>query len=134
MKNQSIQSLVRPFVSLAFAGALLATAVLPADAGRAPPLASYDGVWSVSIYTVRGDCDRAVRASLRVSGGRVSAEDQTFQASGAVSSGGAIRVTVAGGGKSASGSGRLSGNGGTGHWRTASGQCSGQWTAERRSW
>jgi len=46
---------------------------------------------------------------------------------------GAIRVTVAQGGQSASGAGRLSGNSGRGWWRTATGQCSGQWTAERHA-
>jgi len=45
---------------------------------------------------------------------------------------GAIRVTVAEAGRSASGSGRLVGNNGGGQWRTSTGQCAGQWTAVRR--
>jgi hypothetical protein len=41
-------------------------------------------------------------------------------------------VTVAEGGRSASGVGRLSGNSGRGQWRTSTGECAGEWTAERR--
>ena len=47
---------------------------------------------------------------------------------------GMIKVTVASGNRAASGSGRLSQNVGGGHWRTATGECSGRWTAERRNW
>jgi hypothetical protein len=93
---------------------------------------AYDGDWSVVIYTKRGDCDRALRYSLHIVGGRVLADDQSYQLRGAVAPGGAIRVTVAEGGRSASGSGRLFGNSGHGQWRTSSGECTGQWTAERR--
>jgi len=131
MKMMAMKDLVRPLLSTAFAGLLLATASIPSDAARRT---SYDGVWSVAIYTTRGDCDRAVRAAVRITGGRVSADDQSYQAYGAVAPGGAIRVTVASGNRSASGSGRLSQNAGGGRWRTATGECSGQWTAERRNW
>jgi hypothetical protein len=34
---------------------------------------SYDGTWSVAIYTLRGDCG-SVRAALRIVGGRVYSE------------------------------------------------------------
>jgi hypothetical protein len=42
-------------------------------------------------------------------------------------------VTVSEQGQSASGTGRLSANAGAGRWRTSTGQCAGQWTAERRN-
>jgi hypothetical protein len=93
----------------------------------------YDGRWTVVIYTLRGDCDRALRYSVRIAGGRVLAEDQSYQLYGAVAPSGAIRVTVAEGGRSANGAGRLVGNSGRGLWRTSSGECSGQWTAQRRT-
>jgi hypothetical protein len=135
MKIRSIKSLVRPLLSATFAGLFLATASIPSDAARrAPARTSYDGVWSVAIYTTRGDCDRAVRAAVRIAGGRVSADDQSYQAYGAVGRDGVIKVTVASGNRTASGSGRLSQNAGGGRWRTATGECSGQWTAERRNW
>jgi hypothetical protein len=135
MKMIAMKGLWRPLLSAAFVFLLLATASIPSDAARrAPARTSYDGVWSVAIYTTRGDCDRAVRAAVRITGGRVSADDQSYQAYGAVGRDGVIKVTVTSGNRSASGSGRLSQNAGGGHWRTATGECSGQWTAERRNW
>jgi hypothetical protein len=117
--------------ALAITGALL-LASTPSDAARRPASrSSYDGQWSVAIYTQRGDCG-AVRAALRIIGGRVYAVDQSYQANGAVGAGGAIRVTVASGGRSASGSGRLSRTTGSGRWRSSGGECLGTWSAERR--
>jgi hypothetical protein len=72
----------------------------------------------VAIYTLRGDCG-SVRAALRVVGGRVYSEDQSYQAYGAVGFGGAIHVTLVRGSQSASGSGRLSNSSGAGRWRGA---------------
>jgi hypothetical protein len=94
---------------------------------------NFDGQWSVVIYTLQGDCDRSLRYSVRIVDGQVQAEDQSYQAAGAVAPNGVIHVVVAEGGRSASGTGRLSGNIGRGSWRTDTGQCSGQWTAERRA-
>lgn len=131
-----MKNLVRSIFVVTFAALLLATASIPSDAARrtAAGPSIYDGTWSVAIYTQRGDCDASVRAALRIVGGRVYAEDQSYQAYGAVAPGGAVRVTIASGNRSASGSGRLSQNSGGGRWRTATGECSGQWTAERRNW
>jgi hypothetical protein len=111
---------------------LVASAGIPADAAKAARPNAFDGSWSVVIYTLQGDCEQSVRAALRIVGGRVYAEDDSFQATGAVGASGVIRVTVASGDQSASGSGRLAGNSGGGRWRTATGSCSGQWTATRR--
>jgi len=93
----------------------------------------YDGQWSVVIYTLRGDCDRAARYSLQIAGGRVQAQNPIYRADGEVQRSGAIRVVVTQGGRYASGSGRLAGNSGRGSWRTDNGRCSGQWTAARRT-
>ena len=71
---------------------------------------------------------------MRVAGGRVFADDQSYQVNGTVAANGATRVTVSEQGQSASGTGRLSGNAGAGRWRTSTGQCSGQWTAARRTY
>jgi hypothetical protein len=59
----------------------------------------------VAIYTLRGDCG-SVRVAVRIVGGRVYSEDQSYQAS--VCANGVVRVAVSGFGRSASGSGRLS--------------------------
>jgi hypothetical protein len=107
----------------------VATAILASTPGLALP--RYDGLWSVSIVTEKGDCDRGYRYPVRISNGMLAnAGDAVFTITGRVVGTGAITVTVSGGGKTASGSGRLAGNIGTGSWAGES--CSGSWTAERR--
>jgi hypothetical protein len=91
----------------------------------------YDGLWSVSIVTEKGDCDRGYRYPVRISNGMLAnAGDNVFTITGRVGGTGAITVTVSAGGRSAIGSGRLAGNSGMGSW--SGGSCSGSWTAERR--
>lgn len=91
----------------------------------------YDGLWSVSVVTEKGDCDPGYRYPVRISNGHLAnAGDATFTITGAVAPTGAITVTVAAAGKSATGLGRLDGSMGGGHW--TGGSCSGSWTAERR--
>jgi len=85
----------------------------------------------VAIYTLHGECG-SVRVAARIVGGRVYSEDQSYQASGGVGANGVIRVTVAGFGRSASGTGRLSHNSGAGRWWSSRGECSGSWSASRR--
>jgi hypothetical protein len=92
----------------------------------------YDGTWSVAIYTLRGNCG-SVRVAARIVGGHVYFEDQSYQAIGDVSANGVVRVTVAGFGRSASGSGRLSHNSCAGRWRSSRGECAGSWSASRRA-
>ena len=91
----------------------------------------YDGLWSVSIVTEKGDCDRGYRYPIRISNGQLAnAGDTNFNISGKVGDTGSVTVTVAAAGKSATGSGRLTADAGGGHW--TGGACSGSWTAERR--
>jgi hypothetical protein len=109
---------------------IAASATLAATQTFAMP--SYDGLWSVSVVTERGDCDRGYRYPIRISHGQlINAGDAVFTVTGKVAQTGAITVTVSAGGKSASGSGRLTGSAGSGAW--SGGSCSGTWTAERRS-
>lgn len=112
------------------AGLLIATsAALAATTSFAAP--SFDGVWSVSIITEKGTCDRGYRYPIRISKGVLAnAGDVAFTISGKVAPTGAITVIVAHGSSSATGSGRLAGAIGTGSWQ--GGDCSGTWTAERR--
>ena len=121
---------LRPIFAAAFAALLVALPSVPSDAARRPN--AFDGQWSVVIYTTYGDCDRSLRYSLRIVGGQILSEEQSYQLAGAVAPNGSIRVMVAEAGRSASGSGRLVGNNGSGQWRTSTGQCAGQWTAVRR--
>jgi hypothetical protein len=92
---------------------------------------AYDGLWSVSIVTEKGTCDRGYRYPIRISNGVLAnAGDVAVNIAGKVMPTGAITVVVSAAGKSANGSGRLSGNLGEGSW--TGGDCSGTWTAERR--
>jgi hypothetical protein len=112
--------------------AVLLLACTPTNAAHRGGGSAYDGTWSVAIYTLRGNCG-SVRAAVRIVGGRVYSEDQSYQAGGGVGANGVVRVTVAGFGRSASGSGRLSRNSGGGRWRSSRGECSGSWSATRRA-
>src|SRR3954467_8441587 len=115
--------------------ALLAASAMPAapapiSAGKQ----SLDGTWSVLIVTEQGKCDRAYRYPVRISNGSVGyAGEASFNVSGSVGAGGSVTVMVSHGSQSARGSGQLSGAGGSGQWVAGSGECSGTWTAERRS-
>jgi hypothetical protein len=114
-------------------GALLvAAASLATSATTSAATPRYDGVWSVSIVTEKGDCDRGYRYPIRIVHGLLAnGGSDPFTISGKVAPSGAITVTVSHGDKSATGSGRLAGNSGEGFW--SGGACSGTWTAERRS-
>jgi len=114
--------------------ALTGTALAACIALTAPSLAfpRYDGVWSVSIVTKKGDCIASYRYPMRIANGVLAnGGDIAINVSGKVAPSGAVVVKVSHGDKSAIGSGRLAGNLGSGSWSGAS--CSGSWTAERRS-
>lgn len=116
------------------AGVVLAASVTAIPA--ATQAAGYDGVWSVLVITEKGQCDRGYRYPVKISGGRVghaNPENSSFNIAGRVGAGGAINVTISRGEQSANGSGRMGASTGSGKWRTATGECSGSWTAERRS-
>jgi hypothetical protein len=109
---------------------VVASATFVATQSLAVP--NYDGLWSVSVVTEKGDCDPGYRYPIRISHGQlINAGDAVFTVTGTVAQTGAITVTVSAAGKSATGSGRLAGSIGGGSWRGAA--CSGTWTAERRS-
>jgi hypothetical protein len=117
---------------------LAASVTMPSDAAPRSkvvrPSNAFDGIWSVSIMTQFGDCNRGYRYPLRIVGGYVTKADidPTYSVGGAVARSGAIGVTVSGGGQTATGVGRLSRTGGRGIWHTSNGECRGNWTAELR--
>ncbi|MGO9703536.1 MAG: hypothetical protein ACLPX7_30265 [Xanthobacteraceae bacterium] len=109
---------------------IAASAAFTATPGFAVP--SYDGMWSVSIVTKKGDCPASYRYPMLIDHGVLANGGAiAISVSGRVASSGAVKVTVSAGDKSATGYGRLAGNTGGGSWKAAS--CSGSWTAERRS-
>jgi hypothetical protein len=122
------------FSALAACAILAGSAVPVSSAPMGAARPNFDGNWSVLIVTERGTCDRAYRYPVRISGGSVGYAGQaSFNVTGRVGGNGAVTVTVSRGDQSATGSGMLSSSDGSGRWRTASGECSGSWTAERRS-
>jgi hypothetical protein len=124
---------IRPATAFA-ALAILASSIVPAAPAPIAAKPSFDGNWSVLIVTEKGTCDRAYRYPVRIQNGSVGyAGSASFTVSGKVGDKGAVTVTVARGNQSATGQGRLSLTDGAGRWTAASGECSGTWTAERRS-
>jgi hypothetical protein len=113
------------------ASALVAASIaLAATASFAMP--RYDGLWSVSIVTTKGDCIASYRYPLRIANGVLAnGGDIAIDVSGKVAADGAVAVVVSRGDTRAAGSGRLAANAGAGSWKT--GACAGSWTAERRS-
>ena len=110
---------------------LLALAVTGPMLGTAEARTIYDGRWSLTIHTTRGDCS-TYNFPVDISNGRVSFPN-LVRANGRVTPKGGVRVFVAAMGKSASGSGKLSRTSGSGRWTGRSGtdRCSGVWTAQR---
>lgn len=125
---------IRPASALT-ALAMLAMSAVPAS--PAPMSASkpnFDGSWSVLIVTEQGKCDRAYRYPVKIENGSVGyAGNAAFTVSGKVGPNGAVIVTVSRGSQSANGTGQMSATDGSGRWTAGSGDCSGTWTAERRS-
>src|SRR6516162_4987134 len=111
--------------------AVLLLTCTPTNAAHRGAGSAYDGTWSVAIYTQRGACG-SIRVAVRIVGGHMYSADQSYQASGTVGANGVVRASVAGAGRSASGSGRLSQNSGAGRWSSSRGECSGTWSATRR--
>jgi len=92
----------------------------------------YDGVWSVSLVTKKGDCIASYRYPIQITHGVVANGGAlVIDVRGKVAADGAVTVLVSHGETRAAGAGRLSASAGSGSWR--GGGCSGSWTAERRS-
>jgi hypothetical protein len=92
------------------AAALLAGALTVATtAGFAMP--RYDGLWSVSIVTTRGDCIASYRYPMRIANGILAnGGDITIDVAGRVGGDGNVTVILSHGDTRASGFGRLAAN------------------------
>ena len=124
-QNSTVSRAALALIAISFAGALGAAA--PATATP-----NYDGLWSVTIMTQKGNCDASYRYPVRISNGAVQNDGPSLiNVSGKVGGNGAVTVLVSAGDKSATGTGRLSGKAGGGQWSGAG--CGGHWEAERRN-
>jgi hypothetical protein len=127
-KSQSQNSTVSR-ATLALIGISLAGALGAAAPAAATP--NYDGLWSVTIMTQKGNCDASYRYPVRISNGAVQNDGPSLiSVSGKVGGNGAVTVLVSAGDKSANGTGKLSAKVGGGVW--SGGSCAGRWEAERR--
>ena len=130
--HRGARHLEKPIATGSFVrSGLLALVAIAFTASRAQAATPYDGRWSLSITTTRGDCD-AHNFPVDITNGNVSFPG-LVKANGRVTGKGRVRVFVSVMGKSASGSGRLTAFHGNGSWSGRSGadRCSGSWTAER---
>ncbi len=114
----------------------LITGLITVMATSAANAAAHDGKWSVLVVTEKGDCDRGFRYEVRVADGLVRYSGEgAVGLNGTVAPNGAVNVVISANGKgTASGTGRLTANGGSGTWRGAGNgnECAGRWEAERR--
>jgi hypothetical protein len=121
---------VRNWIGMGAAALLAGALAFATTAGFAMP--RYDGLWSVSIVTTKGDCIASYRYPMRIANGILAnGGDMAIDVAGRVAGDGAVTVIVSRGDTRASGFGRLAANTGAGTWRTTT--CAGSWTAERHS-
>ena len=120
---------LRNHIRLGAAALITASAALAANTSFAVP--RYDGVWSVSLVTTRGDCIASYRYPIQITNGVVANGGAlAIDVRGKVAANGAVVVMVSHGDTHATGAGRLSSTLGRGSWHGAG--CVGSWTAERR--
>ena len=113
---------------------LAAIALAPgaAEAKRYARAGAYDGTWNVVFSTRAGNCSSTNSVPFAVSGARVSSAGGG-KVTGGISRSGVVSVAISVGMSHASGSGRLMGNVGAGHWAgiLTGDRCSGTWQATR---
>src|SRR3954463_8764692 len=130
----TLSQTIRPASALTALAMLAISAVPASPAPMSAAKPNFDGAWSVLIVTEQGKCDRAYRYPVKIENGSVGyAGSASFTVSGKVGDTGAVIVKVARGNQSANGQGKLSSTDGSGEWVAGTGDCSGTWTAERRS-
>jgi hypothetical protein len=120
----------------ACSGLLLTMSVVVGFASEAMARTRFDGLWSVSIVTQRGNCDRSYRYPVAITNGviqqAVNQSDASVAIVGRVTGSGAVAVNVRRGDQFAHGSGRLNTVAGQGQWLSPTSGCTGYWVAERR--
>jgi hypothetical protein len=95
---------------------------------------NFDGSWTVSIMTDRGDCNAVQRLTVAIRDGALEySGSSALELHGRVNNEGRVQVRVATNGQNANGTGHLTGTSGSGVWHGAgtTGTCTGRWMAER---
>jgi hypothetical protein len=110
------------------------TAAALAQATCAGAASSFDGNWSLAVFTRTGPCDASYRFGGRVvNGAIVYSGIGGIAVTGRVGPNGAVWLRVSSGASYAAASGWLKAQTGSGFWRgqSSSGHCTGTWTATR---
>ena len=108
---------VRNWIGMGAAALLAGALTFATTAGFAMP--RYDGLWSVSIVTTKGDCIASYRYPMRIANGILAnGGDILVDVTGRVGGDGLVTVILSHGDTRASGFGRLAANTGAGTWRT----------------
>lgn len=112
--------------------AIVAVAALTATVDFAAAATPFDGQWSLTFYTRRGQCEPSYQFDVYIRNG-IILHPNLVRFRGRVARSGEARATVAVEDRYASGSGRLTRTSGRGNWAGYSGsaRCSGVWTATR---
>jgi hypothetical protein len=130
--SKSIRVLRWIFVAAALAAIAAPKAADASPAGRMVRAGAYDGTWNVLFATQAGNCSSTNSVPFTVTGTRVSSAGGG-KVTGGIRRGGVVSVQISVGASRASGSGRLAGNAGAGHWSgiISGDRCSGTWQATR---
>jgi hypothetical protein len=115
-----------------FAAVVLAAMAGAPNRADARGVGAYDGTWNVLFATRAGNCSSTNSVPFTVAGTRVSSAGGG-KVTGGISPAGNVSVRISVGASVATGSGRLSGNSGTGRWSgiITGDKCSGSWQATR---
>jgi hypothetical protein len=95
----------------------------------------YDGLWSVVVYTARGQRDPSYRISGAITNGEISYAYGSLEVKGHVEPSGATHVHVTYGDAHGEAHGQMTATHGSGTWsgNGPNGHCSGTWNATRGS-
>lgn len=112
--------------------AIIAAAAIAATVNISIAATPFDGPWSLTFYTKRGECEPSYQFDIYIRNG-VLRHPNLVRFKGRVARNGAVRASVAVEAKYASGSGRLTKTSGRGKWAGHSDgrRCSGIWIATR---
>jgi hypothetical protein len=122
----------RVFVA-ALAGAMSGTSLQAEEGLTDIGMKGNDGIYAVHAMTKQGSCDRDNYWTILVSGGRISSPSGEFaDASGHITSRGAVNVQFERFGQVAMATGKVIKGTGMGTWISPTLNCSGSWRATRR--
>jgi hypothetical protein len=115
------------FRSMMIAAAIAGCGVLISNAASAR--SPYDGPWTVTMRTMRGDCSASFFFGVNIWNGHINASGGGFRLTGHVNSKGGVSATIGGGDRA---TGRLRRATGYGSWVSPARGCTGNWSAVRR--